>query len=266
MTFSVASCEDAGAQRAMVSRVAAGPVPVGLKETFCSSCRARAKGMCGALSASELPGLAAISRSRVLASGMPVVREGEHADAVYTVMSGMLKLYKMLPDGRQQITGFATTGDMVGLSYGDSFAYSAETITAATVCRFPRAGLGSMMARHPQLQARLLAMTSIELTAAQDQILLLGCKNAAERIGSFLVALARRAGEAEGGAQTTIFLPMQKTDMSAYLGLRPETLSRQFRKMEEAGLIERVAPDRIRLLDLDALSAMTGSEMAGRAA
>lgn len=261
MTFSVASCEDAGAQRAMVSSVAAGPVPASLKETFCSSCQARGKGMCAALSAAELAGLATLSRNRVMASGLPVIREGEHADAVYTVMSGMLKLYKMLPDGRQQITGFATTGDMVGLSYGDSFAYTAETITAAIVCRFPRSGLSAMMTQHPRLQARLLAMTSIELTAAQDQILLLGCKNAAERIGSFLLALARRADEVADGAQPIVFLPMQKTDMSAYLGLRPETLSRQFRKMEEAGLIERVAADRIRLLDLGALS-----EMAGRGA
>lgn len=261
MPFSVGSCEDAGAQRAMIATVAAEPHAAALKETYCSSCQARGKGMCASLSAPELSGLAAISRSRVMASGLAVVCEGEHADAVYAVVSGMLKLYKTLPDGRQQITGFATTGDMVGLAYGDSFAYTAETITAASVCRFPRNGLSTMMARHPHLQARLLTMTSIELTAAQDQILLLGCKSAAERIGSFLLALAHRAGEAAEGGQPTIFLPMQKTDMSAYLGLRPETLSRGLRKMEEAGLIARVASDRIRLLDLDALS-----EMAGRAA
>ncbi|WP_431857693.1 Crp/Fnr family transcriptional regulator [Azospirillum sp.] len=261
MLFSVGSNEDAGARRAMTSGVAVGAQPAARTQTFCSSCQARAKGMCAALSAAELSGLAAISRSRVLASGLPVIHEGEHADAVYTVMSGMLKLFKMLPDGRQQITGFASAGDMIGLSYGDSFAYTAETITAATVCRFPRTGLSTMMARHPHLQGRLLAMTSIELTAAQDQILLLGCKNAAERIGSFLLALARRAEGAEKDPQPTVFLPMQKTDMSAYLGLRPETLSRQFRKLEDAGLIERVAADRIRLLNPDALS-----DMAGRAA
>ncbi|WP_448188842.1 Crp/Fnr family transcriptional regulator [Azospirillum sp. sgz301742] len=257
MPFSVASCGDAGAERAMISQVEAKPAPAGQRETFCSSCQARNKGMCGAVPAAELSGLGAISRTRVLASGMPVAREGDHADAVYTVVSGMLKLYKMLPDGRQQITGFATSGDMVGLSYGETFAYTAETITAATVCRFPRNGLTVMMGRHPALQARLLAMTSIELTAAQDQILLLGCKNAAERIGSFLLALARRSAE-EGVTETTVFLPMQKTDMSAYLGLRPETLSRQFRKLEESGLIERVAADRIRLIDMAALADLAG--------
>lgn len=259
MPFSIASCEDAGTQRAMISTLAE-PAPAAPRETFCSSCQARSKGICAALPAAELSGLAAISRSRVLASGMPVAREGDHADAVYTVMSGMLKLYKTLPDGRQQITGFATTGDMVGLAYGESFAYTVETVTAATVCRFPRNGLNVMMARHPQLQARLLTMTSIELTAAQDQILLLGCKNAAERIGSFLLTLARRSSSVDAAdtARPVVFLPMQKIDMSAYLGLRPETLSRQFRKLEEAGLIERVAGDRIRLLDMDGLAEMAG--------
>lgn len=261
MPVSVASCGDAGAERAMISQVAARPAPAGQRETFCSSCRARAKGMCGAVPAAELSALGAISRTKVLASGMPVAREGDHADAVYTVVSGMLKLYKVLPDGRQQITGFAASGDMVGLSYGETFAYTAETITAATVCRFPRNGLNAMMARRPELQGRLLAMTSIELTAAQDQILLLGCKNAAERIASFLLALVRRsAGGAASEGEQTVFLPMQKTDMSAYLGLRPETLSRQFRKLEDGGLIERVAADRIRLIDMSTLA-----ELAGRA-
>lgn len=260
MLFTAVPEKRSGAQRtAGVTAPGGGVAPV-RRETFCSSCQARDRGMCGALTAAELSGLAAISRSRVLAGGLPVIREGEQADAVYTVMSGMLKLFKTLPDGRQQITGFAGIGDMVGLSYGDGFAYTAETITAATVCRFPRAGLGAMMTRHPALQARLLAMTSIELTAAQDQILLLGCKNAAERIGSFLLTLAHRMPGRGDEPQPTVFLPMQKTDMGAYLGLRPETLSRQFRKLEEAGLIERVAADRIRLLDPRGLADLAGRD------
>ncbi|HYG86075.1 MAG TPA: helix-turn-helix domain-containing protein [Azospirillum sp.] len=255
MPFSVACCGHAGAERVTLPTMPKEPVPAALKETFCSSCPARDKGLCAALPGAELSALSALSRSKVLASNQTIVREGEHADAIFTVVSGMLKLYKMLPDGRQQITGFANSGDMVGLSFGDSFAYTAETVSAATVCRFPRAQLNTLMARIPQLQGRLLALTSIELTAAQDQILLLGCKNATERICSFLLALARRSPEADAAAPT-VFLPMQKMDMSAYLGLRPETLSRQFRKLEDAGLIDRVSAVRIRLNDPAALEDM----------
>lgn len=261
MPFSVAAYDlagdHAGSERAVPPMVSKAPAASAIKETFCSSCPARNKGLCAALPGGALSPLASLSRTKVLAAGQAVVREGDGAEVIFAVVSGMLKIYKMLPDGRQQITGFATTGDIVGLSYGQSFAYTAETITAATVCRFPRGQLNTLLGRVPELQARLLAMTSIELTAAQDQILLLGCKNAAERICTFLLALARRSSDGNAAAPT-VFLPMQKMDMGAYLGLRPETLSRQFRKLEDAGLIDRVSPVHIRLNDPVALAAIAG--------
>ncbi len=220
----------------------------------CGSCSARAKGMCAALSPRELPDLAAASRSGNLLSASPVMHEGDAAEAVFTVVSGMLKLYKTLPDGRQQITGFATAGDVIGLAAGQSYAYSAETVTASTVCRLPRTALVRLLERNPAVQARLLAMTSVELSAAQDQILLLGCKTAVERVSSFLLALSRRSARTADG-RPSVFLPMPKVDVGAYLGLRPETLSRIFRKLEDAGHITRLSKERIRLDDVAALTA-----------
>jgi len=255
MPFSVASCDTTDHGHAMLAAVAAEPVPATLRASQCSTCPGRSKGLCAVLQGAELSDFASISRTKVLAAARPLVRESERADAVFTVVSGMLKLYKMLPDGRQQITGFAASGDMVGLAFGEAYAYTAETVGAATVCRTSRASLTALMGRVPHMQMRLLAMTSVELTAAQDQILLLGCKNAMERICSFLLALARRTSDRDE-AVPTVFLPMQKMDMGAYLGLRPETLSRNFRKLEDAGLITRVSKMHIRLDDVAGLADM----------
>lgn len=238
-------------------------VPVPMPETSgapatgksrCSACSARTKGLCAALSPGELPSLSAASRPNNVLSANLVVHEGDEAEAVYTVVSGMLKLYKTLPDGRQQITGFATVGDVIGLAVGDGYAYTAETVTASTVCRMPRSALTRLMERTPAIQGRLLAMTSVELSAAQDQILLLGCKTAMERVSSFLLASGRRSKRAADG-KPSVFLPMSKVDIGAYLGLRPETLSRVLRKLEEAGQITRLSNDRIRLDDVEALEA-----------
>ena len=220
----------------------------------CAGCSARSKGLCAALTAGDLPDLSVSSRPLDLLSATPVVMEGEEAQAVFTVMSGMLKLYKTLPDGRQQITGFATAGDVIGLAVGTGYAYTAETVTASTVCRIPQTALRRLMERYPAVQGRLLAMTSVELSAAQDQILLLGCKTAVERVSSFLLALARRSRPLADGTPS-VFLPMPKVDIGAYLGLRPETLSRVLRKLEEAGAITRLTNDRIRIEDPAALEA-----------
>ncbi|MGY0835720.1 Crp/Fnr family transcriptional regulator [Azospirillum argentinense] len=252
MTFSVA----AAATAAIVPPPNPAP-PTRAAETVtgrCAGCSARSKGLCGALTAGDLPDLSTTSRPLDLLSATPVVMEGEEAEAVFTVMSGMLKLYKTLPDGRQQITGFATAGDVIGLAVGSGYAYTAETVTASTVCRMSRTALRRLMDRHPAVQGRLLAMTSVELSAAQDQILLLGCKTAVERVSSFLLALSRRSRPLADGTPS-VFLPMPKVDIGAYLGLRPETLSRVLRKLEVAGAITRLTNDRIRIEDPAVLEA-----------
>lgn len=235
----------------------------------CTHCSSRRNGICSSLDDAILAGLAVVTRKGDLLSGRVVMHEGDAADTVYTVLSGMLKLYKSLPDGRQQITGFATAGDVIGLAIGELYAYSAETVSPVSLCRIPTADLRRILGKSPALQARLLTLTSVELSAAQDQILLLGCKTAVERVASFLLALAARARtgaihladsgqvtQAEGDDAPVVFLPMTKADIGAYLGLRPETLSRVFRKLEDAGSIRRVSKDRIRLDDIAALQAL----------
>ncbi|PWC36564.1 hypothetical protein TSO352_12100 [Azospirillum sp. TSO35-2] len=210
----------------------------------------RNEGLCAALPAGELPELTAISRNRDVGAGEMVTIEGQDADAVFTLVSGMLKIYKTLPDGREQITGFATPGDVVGLAFGSCYVYTAEAVAPSTVCGMVRRGLHGLVDRKPRLQGRLLSMLSAELTAAQDQILMLGCKNATERVCTFLLALARRAPKDEQG-RPVVFLPMKKLDMGGYLGLRPETISRVLRSLETKGLITRTRSAHIRIDDLD---------------
>ncbi len=218
--------------------------------TTCFACPARAHGACSALSDQALPEMAAIAQTKGMAAGGTLVHEGDDAGAIHTVVSGMLKIFKTLPDGRQQITGFATVGDTVGLVHGSAHVYTAEAITSVVTCRVGRRPLSGVIARNPAVQARLLAITSLELAAAQEQILLLGCKRGAERVCSFLLTLARRNGHDCETGRPVIALPMLKTDMGAYLGLRPETISRILRRLEDAGAITRTSNVDIRLDDL----------------
>lgn len=225
----------------------------------CLHCAVRNNVLCSALPVSELPDLAAISRIKALNAGETVTIEGQAADTVFTLLSGMLKIYKTLSDGREQITGFVTPGEVVGLAFSACYVYTAEAVGPSTVCAITRRGLHALVDRNPRLQRRLLSMLSTELSAAQDQILTLGCKNATERVCTFLLGLARRAPK-DGRARPVVFLPMKKLDMSGYLGLRPETVSRVLRSLETKGLITRIQSAHIRINDLDAFGELATAD------
>jgi CRP/FNR family transcriptional regulator, anaerobic regulatory protein len=167
-------------------------------------------------------------------AGRLVFAVGDLAEDVHRLTSGMLKLYKLTQDGRRQVVGFMVPGDFLGLAFGRTYAYSAEAITPAAACRFPRARFFRLLEAFPSLEKEILSRTSTELAAAQDQMLLLGRKTARERLASFLLRLAERRGEHDG----PIELPMSRGDIADYLGLTSETVSRTFTSLRQAGLIE----------------------------
>lgn len=196
-----------------------------------------------------------IAHPRRLEAGAQLIQEGEPADDVFTLTEGMLKLYKLMPDGRRQITGFMVPGDFIGLAYGRSYVYSAEAVTVSAACRFRRVALLQKMEEHPELEHRLLSQASNELAAAQAQMLLLGRKSARERLASFLLGLAERRGQASGEA---LPLPMSRSDIADFLGLTIETVSRVFTALKKERLIELPDKHSVVLRDLAALGDAAG--------
>ncbi len=152
------------------------------------------------------------------------------------VTSGSVKLYKLLGDGRRQITGFLFPGDFLGLALNTTYSYTAEAIEPVTACRFPREKLEKLFDEFPRLEKRMLGMAVDELAAAQDQMLLLGRKTAKEKVASFLLMLARRQ-EHRGEESGTIQVPMSRSDIADYLGLTIETVSRTLTQLRKEATI-----------------------------
>jgi len=225
------------------SRAAASP---------CSACTVRHLTFCQPLEDQELRELSVIVKAVELVPGDPLFDESEPAVHLFNVTAGTMKVYKLLPDGRRQITGFLFSGDFLGLANAETYAYSAEAVTHAALCRFPRKKLEDLLARYPKLESRLLGMASHELAAAQEQMLLLGRKSAKEKIVSFLLSLAERAAR-RGQSGNPIAVPMSRTDIGDYLGLTTETVSRTFTQLKTRGLISLKAGGRVDLRDLVAL-------------
>lgn len=222
--------------------------PVG-RVNSCRPCPGR-QGVCATVRIGELDRLAGMRTSQTVAPGATFVDEGEPALHVFTVSDGIVKLFKLLADGRRQIVGFLVAGDVFGFTPGDKYTVSAEAVSPVTLCRFPRRQLERAFAEFPGVERQLLDAVTRELAAAQDQMVLLGRKTAHERLASFLLSLARRQGHDDD----TVDLPMTRTDIADYLGLTMETVSRVFTVLKGSGCIAANGSGKVHILDADALA------------
>ena len=218
----------------------------------CAACTVRDMSICQVLDDGELQHLAEIATNMTLDARQPVIDEGEEAAFLFNVTSGTVKLYKLLPDGRRQITGFLYGGDFLGIAMNENYAYSAEAVNKVTLCRFPRPKFENLLTALPNLEKRLLSAASNELVQAQDQMVLLGRKTAKEKIVSFLLSLSTRQ-ETRGGAASPVSLPMSRADIADYLGLTTETVSRTFSTLKRQKNIRLLDGGMVDLPDIEAL-------------
>ncbi len=178
--------------------------------------------------------------------------ENEPADYLYKVVSGSVRTYKILSDGRRQVGGFYLPGDIFGLEFADEHTLSAEAITDTKVLVVKRGAINALAGRDASVASQLFTLTGRELKRVQDRILLL-VKSAQERVASFLLEMAERVS-----GSNAIELPMSRQDIADYLGLTIETVSRTLTSLESAAAIEVPTSRRIVLRNRGALCRMNG--------
>jgi CRP/FNR family transcriptional regulator, nitrogen fixation regulation protein len=178
--------------------------------------------------------------------------ENEPADYVYRVVSGSVRTYKILSDGRRQVGGFYLPGDIFGLEFADEHSFSAEAISDAKVVVVKRSALTALAGRDAVIGRDLFALTGRELRRTQERVLLL-VKSARERVASFLLEMSERAC-----AGNVVELPMSRQDIADYLGLTIETVSRTLTGLESAAAIEVPTSRRIVLRNRSALNRLHG--------
>ncbi len=179
-----------------------------------------------------------------------IFAEGETAGYVYKLVSGVVRISKLLPDGRRQISSFHLPGDMFGFEIDDIHHASAEAIVPVKVIAFKWHSLLSATVSGGFMH-ELLNRTMIGLRQTQDHLLLLGRKNALERLAAFLLEMARRSG-----SDDVLDLAMPRHDIADYLGLTLETVSRMFAELKEAGIVRLESARRVHLVDMAKLKAM----------
>ncbi|HWK97960.1 MAG TPA: helix-turn-helix domain-containing protein [Pseudolabrys sp.] len=178
--------------------------------------------------------------------------ENEPAEYLYKVVSGAVRTYRVLNDGRRQIGAFYLPGDVFGIEVSDIHTFSAESIVDSKVMLIKRTSLASLSSRSADVARQLWTMAATELQRTQDHTMLL-IKTAQERVAGFLLEMAKRAPRANA-----VELPMSRQDIADYLGLTIETVSRTLTQLENSAAIEVPTSRRIVLRNQAALSRLNG--------
>lgn len=202
---------------------------------------------------SPLAALAALGTQITVARGHEITAEGASADYCFRVVSGSVRLVKLMADGRRQVCEFLVAGDFIGLEARDQNYFSAEAVSETVLVRYPRRQVETMIAATPALAQHVHALTSTVLQRAYERMVLICHKTAHERIAWFLLEMIKRSS-----AEDSVVLPMTRSDIADYLGLVIETVSRVLTHLKTSGTIAIRNVNRIVLLDRDALEAAVG--------
>jgi len=177
-------------------------------------------------------------------AGAMIYAQGDEAGRLYGVEFGTVRICRMAADGRRQVTAFHMAGEVFGFEAGDEHESYAESVdgTAVRVLR----GSGTAPPA-----GKLLALAVQTLARTQTHLMVLGRRNANERMAALLLDLGQRQG-----SDALVHLPMQRNDIADYLGITFETVSRALRYLKEQRIIRLRAVNKIEIIDHDALEAM----------
>ncbi|MBJ3763695.1 helix-turn-helix domain-containing protein [Maribius pontilimi] len=194
---------------------------------------------------------AAFQRTLRCAEGHTLFYEGDEAEMIYQIKSGVVRLTRVLENGRRQVISFGLPGDFVGFPDGDRHHSDCEIIAPAEFIAHSRRALESGEG-NVETHRRLLHAALQEISAMQDHFMMLARKSAMEKVASFLLVLSQRTGIGFG-AQLAVSLPMSRADIADFLGLTIETVSRCFSQLRKDGVIVLDTPQSVRVRDAAAL-------------
>lgn len=207
------------------------------------------------LSDDERAMLAKVSSIARFNKGEVIYREGDVAEAVFNIISGVVTTYRSLAEG-EHITAFVYQGDLFGLSEEGQYSNSARAATLVVAYKIPLSALRRLMRNNPGLDVDLIVKLCEGLRGAQRHALLLSERRAATRLAMFL-ELQEHLQVVRGEPASEIYLPMDRSSIAAYLGLTLAALSRAFRALALKQIISSRNRHHVRILDRHAFNRLT---------
>lgn len=185
------------------------------------------------------------------APGEQLFRQGEPVRLVYRVLKGAVISYRLLSDGRRQVTAFHLPGDFVGLEAGIEHATTAEALSTVHASAIERSELAGRAGEDNNLARALWQITVRAVQRSEHHALILARQGATERVVAFLLEFAGRLGHPE-----FIDLPMTRQDIADYIGLTIHTVSRTLSQLQAEGMIEARSTRHVRLIQRGRLESL----------
>ena len=185
-------------------------------------------------------------------SGSTIFWQGADAPFVYLIDRGIVQLSRFGENGHRQVLGFHVAGDLIGFADTDCYANMAETICSVRVWRIPWTQLLRLMLAEPELQLAVFKKVVRDALQAQSFIMVLGQQNTCQRLASCLISLLK-VPEFFDADSARLCLPVNRFDLADYLGVVSRSAERAFAKLEKQGLVRRITPRIIEILDLGGL-------------
>ncbi len=232
-------------------------IPVIRIESFkvaCSSCNLRELCLPLGMSSDQMDRLDSIVASRrAVVRGESMFRTGDTFTSLFAIRTGFFKTCVSAEDGREQVTGFQMAGELIGLDGIGTEQHTCDAVALedSQVCVIPFQQLEELSRELTDLQRHFHRIMSREIVREHGVMLLLGSMRAEERLAAFLLNLTQRL-HARGFASQSLVLRMTREEIGSYLGLKLETVSRAFSKLQDDGVLQ-VKQRQIEVVDAQAL-------------
>jgi len=215
----------------------------------CKACDVRHGGICQTMSPLQLRELNRHTKRKAIEPGAEVHCQGEPVVSYANVIKGVVKLTKVMADGRQQIVGLQFVPDFIGHPFLKENSLSAEAATEAEICAVSKSALDRMVAATPDLERHLHSQAQAELEEARSWMLTLGRMSAREKVASLLCLVSTHC-DPKVDHSLDFELPLSRQDIGDFLGLTIETVSRQITKLRQERLIKVENNRHVTILDL----------------
>jgi len=209
------------------------------------------------LSDEERSRLAVIASIVRFKKGAEIYREGDRAETVFNIISGVAKAYRCGPDGNEHIAAFLFPEDLFGLAQEGRYANSLQALTPVTAYRIPVTALRSRLAADAALEFHVIAKLCHELRQAQRHAFLLASRRTASKLTMFLQML-EQLQTANGGSTNEIYVPMDRSDIAEYIGTTLAAVSRAFRMLTARGILQSRDRRHVKIIDRAAFEKLAG--------
>jgi CRP-like cAMP-binding protein len=184
--------------------------------------------------------------------GTAIFSQGADAQFLYFIDEGIVRISRFAENGHRQVLGFQMAGDLIGLSENGQYANLAETLRPVRVHRVSWNQMHGLMLAEPKLLLALFNKVVHDSLRAQALIMVLGQQNTHRRLAACLINLMTMPQFFDEESEC-LYLPVNRFDLADYLGVTSRSAERAFSRLEEGGLVRRLTPRIIEILDMDRL-------------